>query len=117
MLHWHSVYVMVLFVTRPASPPPNVSLTATSRSVEVTWGALECIEIIEYSVTLWREGGPLHMERVTDLSYTRDGLVPYTNYTFQVAVVNSNGRGPNFTTTFQTTEDGMSVFCKIVVCL
>ena len=42
-----------------------------------------------------------------DRTFTASGLTPYTNYTFRVAGVNSNGTGPYTNTiTILTDEDG-----------
>ena len=78
----------------------------------MSWSTIECIErngvITNYTVVFQEQGGAVIPGEVNvmDRTFTARGLTPYTNYTFRVAGVNSNGTGPFTTTiTVQTDED------------
>ena len=59
-----------------------------------------------YIVEFQREGRTLNTSEVIGQDFTANGLTPYTNYTFRVAGVNSNGTGPySDTLTITTNED------------
>ena len=84
----------------------------TSRSVNVTWDVIECIEsngiITNYTVVFKELDGTAIPGEVMGQSFTATELTPYTSYTFQVAGVNSNGAGPHSNvTTILTDEDGL----------
>ena len=70
--------------------PPTVS----SRSITVKWNEIPCIQhngrIIRYEVE-FRPSGEV---TTSGRSFTANGLTPFTNYTFQVRGVNSEGPGP-----------------------
>ena len=74
--------------------------STTSRSVSVSWSAIECIErngeITNYAVIFQEQGGAVIPGEVNvmDRTFTASGLTPRTNYIFRVAGVNSNGTGP-----------------------
>ena len=98
--------------TAPSGAPRNVVFTAASRSVSVSWTTIDCIErngvITGYEVEFRRVDGTATTDgEVVGQTFTASGLQPYTVYTFQVAGVNSEGRGP-FTDTIiiPTDEDG-----------
>ena len=78
----------------------------------MSWDAIDCIErngvITGYEVEFQRVDGIATTDgEVVGQTFTASGLQPFTNYTFQVAGVNSEGWGP-FTDTIviQTNEDG-----------
>ena len=84
----------------------------TSRSVNVTWDVIECIErngiITNYTVVFKKLDGTAILGEVMGQSFTATKLTPYTNYTFQVAGVNTNGAGSfSDVTTILTDEDGL----------
>ncbi len=96
----------------PVGAPRDVVPFTTSRSVSVSWGAIECIErngvITGYTVEFQEQGGARIPGEVVNQTFTASGLTPHTNYTFRVAGVNSNGTGPFSGTILITTdEDGM----------
>ena len=70
--------------------PPTVS----SRSITVNWNEIPCLQrngrIIRYEV----EFGPSGEGTISGRSFTTNGLIPFTNYTFRVRGVNSEGFGP-----------------------
>ena len=77
----------------------------------MTWDPIACIErngeITEYAVEFQEQGrasSPVK-EVVVNQSFTTSTLRPYTNYTFRVAGVNSNGTGPFSNTTIITTGE------------
>ena len=86
--------------------------TMTSRSISVSWDAIDCIdrsgEITGYIVEFREEGGARIPGEVVNQTFTASGLAPHTNYTFRVAGININGTG-SFTELISilTDEDGM----------
>ena len=90
--------------------------SVTSRSVAITWSAIECIErngeITDYTVIFQEQGGaeiPGEVN-VMDRTFTASGLTPHANYTFKVAAVNSNGTGPYTNiSAVATSEDSMYI--------
>ena len=86
----------------------------TSKSVSVSWNDIECIErngmITNYTVEFSSLEGSVipGVLMVDERRFTASGLTPFTNYTFQVAGINSNGTGPfSNVTTIETAEDSM----------
>ena len=78
----------------------------------MSWDAIDCIErngvITGYEVEFQRVGGAAITDgEVVGQTFTASGLQPFTNYTYQVAGVNSEGRGPfSDLITIRTNEDG-----------
>ena len=108
--------MLSLILVAPTRPPHDVTPSTTSRSVSVSWSTIECIErngeimITNYTVVFQEQGGAVIPGEVNvmDRTFTATGLSPYTNYTFRVAGVNSNGTGPYTNiSTILTDEDGM----------
>ncbi len=87
---------MIIFAA-PTGAPCNVTVATTSRSVSVSWDEIECIErngvITGYTVEFQEQGGANISGEVVNQTFTASGLTPYTNYTFRVAGVNSDGGG------------------------
>ena len=84
----------------------------TARSVSLSWNEIECIErngmISNYTVEFLSLGGSViaGVLMVNERRFTANGLTPFTNYTFRVAGVNSNGAGPfSVPTIIETPED------------
>ena len=85
--------------TAPTGTPQNVVPSTTSRSISVSWDAIDCIErngnIDDYEVEFRRSDGSETTEGVVvGQTFTAIGLQFFTAYTFRVAGVNSAGRGP-----------------------
>ena len=80
------------------------STTVLSTSITVGWNPVECIErngiIDNYTVRFGPEGGVQNESTVQSGgigvpgTYNASGLTPFTNYSFEVAAVNSAGTGP-----------------------
>ena len=84
----------------------------TSRSINVSWNEIECIErngmITNYTVEFSSLGGSVipGVLMVNERRFTASGLTPFTNYTFRVAGINSNGTRPfSNVAIIQTAED------------
>ncbi len=104
----------MLLILAPSAPPRNVMLIATSRSITVTWDTITCIErngiITSYTVEFGPSGNPTMRTAITELTFTANGLTPFTNYTFRVAGVNSVNTGIySDTITITTPEDSKHV--------
>ncbi len=84
--------------TAPTASPPNVVFTIiTTRNITVTWDTITCIErngmITSYTVEFGPSGNTTIRTGVTELTFTANGLTPFTNYTLRVAGVNSVNTG------------------------
>ena len=89
----------------PSAPPTSVNLSdVTSSSITVQWGAVDCIhrngDITGYSVQYGVQGSAEGDRTVVMASgdssggmYEISGLNSSTNYTIEVAAVNSAGTG------------------------
>ena len=93
---------MHLFPPAPSAAPSNVSVSAvTSSSITVQWGAVDCIhrngDITGYSVRYGVQGsGSTEMKDDIGggaIQTIISGLMPSTNYSIEVAAVNSAGTG------------------------
>ena len=94
---------MVLSLTAPSAPPSSVTVTGvTSSTISVQWGSVPCIhqngDITGYSVQYEVMGsGNTQTEIVSGDSSggmtTISGLIPSTNYSIEVAAVNSADTG------------------------
>ena len=104
----------------PTGGPRNVASSTTSRSVTVSWDAIECLErngeITDYTVLFQQQGGArLPGEvNVTERTFTASGLTPHTNYTFRVAGGNSNGTGPFSNNVTALTSEDSTYICVYV---
>ena len=97
----HSSYNILLSPTVPSGSPASVvSGVITPNSITLHWSPVECIhrngDITGYSIRVMRNGA---MDRFVEVQGdTREatvyGLTPSTQYTVQVAAVNSAGTGP-----------------------
>ncbi len=91
-----------------------MTASATSRSINVSWDAIECIQrngdITGYEVEFQEQGGDRIPGEVVNQTFTASDLTPHTDYTFRVAGVNRNGTG-RFTDTLliRTDEDSKCV--------
>ena len=113
-------YCNYVILQEPTEAPfVDVDPIVTSRSVNVTWDVIECIErngiITNYTVVFNELDGTAIPGEVMGQSFTATELTPYTSYTFQVAGVSINGAGPfSDVTTILTDEDGL-LTCNIFV--
>ena len=93
-------------------------------SITVQWGRVSCIdrnsEITGYTVRYGQTGSTTTvMESVSgtsdsDRMFTASGLIPRTNYTFEVAAVSSEGTGPFSTgTTVETFKGIIIMLCSL----
>ena len=107
-MYYSAIEVLFSFIA-PSGPPVIVmSPTVSSRSITVNWNEIPCIQrngrIIRYEV----EFGPSGEGTISGRSFTANELTPFTNYTFQVRGVNSEGSGPySNLINITTSEEGM----------
>ena len=90
-----------------------MSPTVSSRNITVNWNEIPCIQRngrnIRYEVEFGPSGG-VTTSMISGRSFTANGLTPFTNYTFQVHGVNSEGGGPySNLINITTSEEGMLV--------
>ena len=88
-----------MLIAGPSAPPEGVTADGMSTSITVQWGSVPCIHqngvITEYSVRYGVEGSgntPQTMAATGNGATILD-LTPSTNYTVEVAAVNSAGVG------------------------
>ena len=90
-----------MLIPGPSAPPESVTADGMSTSITVQWGSVPCIHqngvITGYSVRYGVEGSGNTPQTVTATGNgaTISDLTPSTNYTVQVAAVNSAGVGEN----------------------
>ena len=102
-----------------------MALSVTSRTVQVTWNTIECINrnglITDYDVRLREDdSGDMVTDGVVDFdarTYMASGLRPFTRYIFKVAGVNANGTGVFTVIPINTPEDGIAISCLTGQCL
>ena len=83
----------------PTAAPQTVTASATGPTIViVTWRHVDCIdrnsEILRYTVRYGPVGGTavnVSVSGTNHLAYTLVGLTPSTNYSIEVAAVNSDG--------------------------
>ena len=115
----------VFFSVAPSAAPSSISTSSTPTTITVQWGMVPCIqrngEITGYSVR-YSGGGSTQTITVSGADtrqYTISGLTPSTDYTIEVAAVNSKGPGPYSTDVVRRTagEWMMTVHtCMIAAC-
>ena len=112
--------MFILIFLAPTGPPTSVTCTSiTSNSITVKWGEVACLdrngEITGYTaraMTSGRvEGTAIVSGDVRQATIT--GLMPSTQYIFQVAAVNSAGSG-RFSPIATFTTDGKRLLCHII---
>ena len=108
----------VCWFTEPTGAPLSVTFSVISRIATFSWDPIECSErkgnITGYIVQF------LDVDRTRIPGYLKNrtfnvgGLTLDAEYTFQVAGVNVNGRGPYTTPIFIKTIEGGMPFCAIM---
>ncbi|XP_038066691.1 receptor-type tyrosine-protein phosphatase mu-like [Patiria miniata] len=94
----------------PSAPPQQVTVTSTAkRSLNFSWRKPACGSrggnITGYSYKLSGPGSQLISNVSTAEQVEIDGLIPFTNYSFQVAANNSVGVGPYSEVVVQRTDE------------
>lgn len=122
----HIMYTHMLTYVVPLTPPSNVTvLSVLATSVTLTWEAppVDTLNgrLIGYtfqyfchpSMTCSTQSCPLLHHRVPasegegEMSYQFEDLLPFVNYTFEVAAETSAGSGPfSFSVTMETEQTG-----------
>ena len=107
------------FPPAPSAPPTSVSISdVTSSSITVQWGPVDCIhcngDITGYSVRYGVEGsGSTQTTSVSGGAATEatiTGLNSATNYSIEVAAVNSGGTGDYSNLISATTSGTFSIY-------
>ena len=100
-----SIFHIVISV--PSAPPTSVRVTRViGATITVQWGAVNCIhqngEITEYLVKYRAEpNGEVLVVNASEKQITLPNMMPFTNYSIEVAAVNSAGIG-NFSSATMT---------------
>ncbi|XP_038066663.1 angiopoietin-1 receptor-like [Patiria miniata] len=94
----------------PSAPPQQVTVTSTAkRSLTFSWNQPACGSrggiITGYTYTLSGPGSQLILDVSTAEQVEIDGLIPFTDYSFQVAANNSVGFGPYSGVVVQRTDE------------
>ena len=101
------------FLTAPSNDPNSVCVSeVTSSNIAIQWGAVDCIyrngNITGYSVQYGVQGSGIKLTvNVSGGGSTQtiiSGLTPSTNYSIEVAAVNSVGTGAYSNVIFQLTR-------------
>ena len=112
----HVSDLLFTFLLAPSTAPTSVNVSkVTSSSITVQWGAVDCIhrngDITDYSVRYVIQGnGCTQTKKVSGGGTTQiSGLIPSTNYSIEVAAVNSASTGVYSNVIFQRTR-GTSLY-------
>ena len=103
------VYTYLCNCAAPSGKPQNISANViSSTSILIQWNDVDCIDrngnLTAYNVSYQPKNySQLSLSSITvSRSLTVTNLIPRTNYTFQVAAVNTNGTGPSETIILST---------------
>ena len=120
MISHHHKHTHIYIYIAPSAAPRDLTFnTVTSTSIALNWRNIDCIQrngiITSFYVQYGQVDGALTTMRIgsSDItSYIVIGLLPFTEYRFQIAGVNSHGPGPYtaFIGPIRTNEDGMLKF-------
>ena len=110
-----SLHSPLHFYVAPTRSPHNSAVITTSRSINITWSPIECIErngfITNYTVELRLVGGDLIPGILTNNSFTAIGLTHNTYYNYRIAGINIDGIGP-FSNALSIRTNGQHVVFK-----
>ena len=96
------IYIYIYIYTAPSAAPRDLtSHIVNSENITLTWRNINCIQrsgiITIFDVQYGQVDGALTTMRIGSSDTTRYiviGLLPFTEYRFQIAGVNSHGPGP-----------------------
>ena len=93
-------YLLVCTISplAPSSAPQGLSVqNVMATSVVLTWNEVNCLQrngdITGYMIRYVRDSQPI-ADSSSTTTYTVEELIPFTEYSFSVAAVNSVGTGP-----------------------
>ena len=111
--------------TAPSAAPRDLLFNSVnSKNITLTWRNINCIQrngiITSFDVEYGQVDGPLTTIRIGSsdtTSYIVIGLLPFTEYRFQIAGVNSGGPGPYtaFIGPIRTNEYGRLKFNLVMI--
>ena len=107
-----SMLFLLIFFAAPSGTPQEVTIVdTTSTNITLQWREVSCIDrngdIIGYTVRYSISGSNITLRHYSDTVATLVELIPFTNYSIEVAAVNVNGTGP-FSTPVYLRTDGDS---------
>ena len=121
------IYIYYIYIVPSAAPRDLRFNTVNSKNITLTWRNINCILrngiITSFDVQYEQVDGALTTMRIGSsdtTSYIVIGLLPFTEYMFQIAGVNSDGPGPYtaFIGLIKTNEDGGLKFnLAMILCI
>ena len=113
---------LLLPCSAPSEVPSNVVPTVTSRTISVSWDAIDCSNQngpnFRYDVDFRpiEDRIAAHDGTINHVTFMIGGLQPFANYTFRVRGVNDAGNG-NYTTLMrlQTDQDSMNSTFRLYI--
>ena len=122
-----SSYNIYIYIAPSAAPHDFTFNTVTSKNITLTWRNINCTQrngkITSFDVQYGQVDGALTTMRIGSsdtTSYIVIGLLPFTEYWFQIAGVNSDGPGPYtvFIGPIRTNEDSRLKFnLAMILCI
>ena len=97
------------FFPAPSDTPQEVTIVdTTSTEITLQWKEVPCIEqngdIIGYTVRYSISGSNITLRNYSDTVATLVDLIPFTNYSIEVAAFNVNGTGPFSSPVYMRTD-------------
>ena len=97
------------FSPAPSGTPQEVTIVdTTSTKITIQWKELPCSDrngdITGYTVRYSISGSNITLRNYSDTAATLVDLIPFTNYSIEVAAVNDNGTGPFSTPVYMRTH-------------
>ena len=122
-----SYYIYIYYIASSAAPRVLTFSTVNSKNITLTWRNINCIQrngmITSFYVQYGQVDGALTTMRIGSsdtTSYIVIGLLPFTEYRFQIAGVNSDDPEPYtaFIGPLRTNEDGRLKFnLAMILCI
>ena len=116
---WVIKYLLVCTISplAPTGAPQGLSVqNVMATSVVLTWNELDCLlqngDITGYMIRYVRDSQPI-ADSSSTRTYTVQELIPFTEYSFSVAAVNSVGTGP-FSEQSMTISTPESSECRLL---
>ena len=105
-----SILSLLAFFPVPSGTPREITrVNTTSTEITLHWREVPCIDrnggIIGYTVRYSISGSNITLRNYSDTVATLVDLIPFTNYSIEIAAFNVNGTGPFSTPVYMRTDD------------